>query len=38
MNGYDMNLLEKIYNHLDSSILINGGASKSEDFKNVIGN
>ncbi len=36
MNGYDMNLLEKIYNHLDSSILINGGASKSEDFKNVL--
>ncbi len=36
MNGYDINLLEKIYNDLETVVLINGGASTSEDFKKVL--
>ena len=36
MNGYDLNLLEKIYNFLEVSILMNGGASKADDFENLL--
>ena len=36
MCGYDINFIEKIYNVLETSILINGGASTSNDFKDVL--
>ena len=36
MNGYDLNLLEKIYNYLEVSILMNGGASKADDFERLL--
>jgi cyclase len=36
MNGYDLILIDKIYKNLQRPILINGGASCSDDFKNVL--
>jgi len=36
MSGYDLILIDKIYNDLQRPILINGGASCSNDFKNVL--
>ena len=36
MSGYDLNLIDKIYNDLETSLLINGGASTSKDFQNVL--
>ena len=36
MSGFDLMLIDKIYNDLQRPILINGGASSSNDFKNVL--
>ena len=36
MSGYDLIFIDKIYNYLERPILINGGASCANDFKNVL--
>ncbi len=36
MSGFDLMLIDKVYNDLQRPILINGGASSSNDFKNVL--
>ena len=36
MNGYDINLLDYVYNSINVPLLFNGGASSIKDFENIL--
>ena len=36
MNGYDINLLDNVYNSINVPLLVNGGASSIKDFENIL--